>query len=77
MLDMQLNALASDTGTVGTPGAVAAPNFAIGPYAQTTLTRSYGFVMRIAKIAIFPTHYVTNAELLDLYDSMTSGPPSP
>jgi hypothetical protein len=77
MHDFALNLLSSDTGTVGTPGAVTAPNFAIGPYSQLTLHRSYSYIIRLAKIAIFPTAYVTNTDLLDLLDSMTNGPPSP
>ena len=75
--DFQLNLQATATISPVTPAAVTSPNFSIGPYSQIAGWDAYNAQVRLAKIAIFPTYCLTNADLLDLYDSMTSGPPSP
>ena len=74
--DYALNSYGSDTAAGGTPGVMTSPNFAIGPYSLLTLHRSYSYIMRIAKIAIFPTAYISDTDLLELQDSMLNGPPS-
>lgn len=68
----------SGLGTPGTPGALTDPYFGIGPYATTTGMRfpSAASPHQIAKIALF-NRVLTDAELSDLYTSMTLGPPSP
>jgi hypothetical protein len=76
-VDFVLNNLNTVTATAGTPGTVTAPNFSIGPYSQLTGWDAWNAVLRLAKIAIYPTHYLTDTEILALYDSMMSGPPSP
>lgn len=67
-------------GSAGTPGALVAPNFAIGPF--STLA-GWSFPARtganpviLAKFSIF-NRVLTDTELSDLYTSMTVGPPSP
>lgn len=77
--DFALNSISAggaSAGTPGTPGAVTSPYFALGPY---SLTAGWGSDQQnrvLAKISLFD-YFVTNAELLDLLDSMTNGPPSP
>lgn len=64
-------------GTAGTPGALSSPYFSLGPFAVSTGWDSYDASdFNLTKIAIF-NRLVTDAELLDLLDSMNNGPPSP
>lgn len=76
-VDMQLNSLGTNAaGTVGTPGALTSPYFGLGSFPLTGSFSSGQSLIHYAKIALFD-YYVSDTELLDLYDSMINGPPSP
>lgn len=79
-VDFSLNTIATtlSAGAAGTPGAVVNPYFSLGPFSRIAGWGSpyASTIMRIAKIALF-NYAVTNAEILDLNDSMMNGPPSP
>lgn len=67
----------SGGGTVGTPGTLTDPCFCIGPYPLTTGWRSStDGNLALSKVALF-NRLLTDQEVLDLYDSLINGPPSP
>ena len=77
-VDFELNSKATSfiAQTPSTLGPLVSPFFSLGAMSLQSGWGSADFDIRIAKFALF-NYYITDAELLDLQDSMANGPASP